>query len=362
MAKKNRKNNEKKIRTVHVERITDKDVNNINKVINRTQDKKENEEKITDKDVNDINKVINRTQDKKENNTDKEETVKNENEELITKEEKSEINKILSKMKNGVKRLAKKYSPLAEITEGEEISDKNLALVLDLLKSNIKKPIDKANRNAKIDFISSVFKSVIDEFIKISNIDNDDILLLLKLFSLYPEEIELKDEKESKIFKSILNDSNNFDDIIAKLEKLIKESIKNEDIDDKIIFKIIDYVNKELFSVNVKDVLEKLKESNPLFEYTIEFAIEKLDEFLGTNKGEKLMVLNDFEPRLPFANEFIIESHKYFIDETGIMNHFGLINILAEMYRKCTNLDNEKVKEFFNNFHLNDESDVDEDK
>ena len=43
MSKKNRKNNEKKIRTVHVERITDKDVNNINKVINRTQDKKENE-------------------------------------------------------------------------------------------------------------------------------------------------------------------------------------------------------------------------------------------------------------------------------------------------------------------------------
>ena len=357
MAKKNRKNNEKKIRTVHVERITDKDVNNINKVINRTQDKKENEEKITDKDVNDINKVISRTQDKKENNTDKEETVKNENEELISKEEKAEINRILTKIANGVKNLQKKYSPLSEITEGDEISDKILALVLDLLKSNIEKPIVKADRNTKTNFFSSVFKSIIDEFIKISNIDNNDIVLLLKLFSLYPDEIKLEDENESKIFKSILNDSNNLDDIITKLEKLIKESIQNKtDLDDEIIFKIIDYVNKELFSVDVKVVLEKLKEANPPYEYTIDFIIEKIDEFLGTgNKATELMVLNDFEPRLPFANEFIIESHKYFIDETGIMNHFGLINILSEMHRKCTNPDNEKVQEFFDNFNLNDE-------
>ena len=73
------------------------------------------------------------------------------------------------------------------------------------------------------------------------------------------------------------------------------------------------------------------------------------------------MVLNDFEPRLPFANEFIIESHKYFIDETGIINHHGSINILAEIYRKCTNPDNEKVQEFFNNFNLNDELETDND-
>ena len=336
--KKNRKNNEKKIRTVHVERITDKDVNNINKVINRTQDKKEN-------------------------NTDKEETVKNENEELISKEEKAEINRILTKIANGAKNLAKKYSSLSEITEGKEISDKNLALVLDLLKSNIEKPIDKADRNAKANFISSVFKSVIEEFIEISNIDNSDIVLLLKLFSLCPEEIKLKDENESEIFKSILNDSNNLDDIITKLEKLIKESIQNKtDLNDEIIFKIIDYVNKELFSVDVKVVLEKLKEANPLYEYTIDFIIEKLDEFLGTgNKATELMVLNDFKPRLPFANEFIIESHKYFIDETGIINHHGSINILAEIYRKCTNPDNEKVQEFFNNFNLNDELETDND-
>ena len=240
----------------------------------------------------------------------------------------------------------------------------NFPTILDDNKTTEEEKLKVLKDNKK--YFRSLFENrieTIDEYCKLvkeytwllltkDKITDDDCKFIENLV----EEGKLPQDEITDIYKDTLKETL-FAVIDNELNKTL--TLTNKIKLEQELEKITPKINGILFPIDVFDELKRLEEENPDFHETFRLIKEKLNE-----AKLNLKVYEKLDPYFPILSQYEIQMRLIYMDETGLLNHVGMANILNSIYDKLTEeyKNNEEVKKFFSYYHIgnNEEESLEE--
>ena len=334
---------------------------NINKKENKKVSNKGEKKEMKKVKVNRVNKNTNLIENFYNEHSGKGTAIDMDTVNVYTEEEIKEKFEIYTSKLNKSKEVFKAYvDKLDEAIENNTLN-KFFKNQMKEIKKLFSSPLNMENESDKIEilkiiiliFSKKIFDDMDDELFKLLK-----EIIIINVASKEIEDNEKLSDKEKLVFDLFTNskDKNEFinkfiDSVLVHEKEKLLVKIENEKFE-----KIFKFINSELFPVSADGKIRELLIEYPNYESTINWLIEKMDNI-------KIMIKSDIEFMLDKTlPKEVIEKVPFDYIGDGVMEHYESNYLLIKIKEKCVNIEDKKVKDFFNQFYCTKEEEKDENK